>query len=292
MKSAVVAVAGIIIALSCAVGYKWRADERAWDSARSALVRLDSGVSYESLIQLRSRLADADAAVRNYAFDRRFFPLQHKMLVSNAQRGISYIGYALDWQTKSSAEPRVGEAGLSILEQRYPDVVPSFYSTCVNGEIFIPDASVEQSFIGTGVGIVRATEAKSVFIPSAPAPVFSRQKAKQECDVQYAAEQKAKIAQEKTAAEKYWSQFRYRVRLTLRPHQPGTCVADVDADHRRFQSIELYPDRTQQFGANRTMELEQVTCYGAMIPKDVIAVTVNEQPAVSRWVLNHAFILQ
>jgi hypothetical protein len=29
-----------------------------------------------------------------------------------------------------------------------------------------------------------------------------------------------------------------------------------------------------------------------MIPKDVIAVTVNEQPAVSRWVLNHAFILQ
>ncbi len=61
------------IALS-SVLYKCHSDKTAWEKVQAELVRMHSGLEFESVIALRSQIANTDTALKMYTTDWRVYP--------------------------------------------------------------------------------------------------------------------------------------------------------------------------------------------------------------------------
>src|ERR1039457_1198257 len=86
----------VLIAVTALIGYqKYSADNAAWTKVQESLTRLSSGIEFEPIISLRSKLADTDAAIKTYQSQFRLFHSSTSSLVS-AKRGIQYMAISLE----------------------------------------------------------------------------------------------------------------------------------------------------------------------------------------------------
>jgi hypothetical protein len=116
-----VAISSVVMLIVAGCLYKYASDVAEWRKVQDALVRLQSGIKYESVLALRSKLADADAAIEEFRSGWRVFPLGHKERVSDAKTGLSYLSMALD-------PDAIGGTTLTL----YPDVAKFVPRFCIS----------------------------------------------------------------------------------------------------------------------------------------------------------------
>ena len=162
MKKDVIATT-LAVALSLGlIFYKYSVDEAAWQRAQDAIVRLRSGMQYESLLMVRTRLADADAAVEDYVSQWRVFPMNHQSLLQAAHTGISYSSEALDWSTRPASENSLDtDPADAQLLSRYLDVSTSLPRWCENGQLAFDPRVVAADFRVYGDYYLELSEGKN-----------------------------------------------------------------------------------------------------------------------------------
>lgn len=275
-----------VLALS-AVLYKYHSDKAAWEKVQNGLVRLHSGLEFESVIALRSHLADADAALRTYTTEWHIYP-PGQQRVRNAEQSLKYINFALDWQTRggSSEADTLSEASVRELE-KYPEVTTKLERPCADGQIRIYSAAVASGFEIVGMSLLQSSEYPAVSDASGPVPAqlppLDFEKETAEC-------QKQEIARREIAERKYWAQFRYRVGLGVPESAPGSCVIEAKTDGEYVGKIELHPGRKRDFGVNHDLSIFLAKCYDNALPGNVIRTTVNGKAYTTKWEFQNGII--
>jgi hypothetical protein len=278
----------LLVAALCACFLKYRADVAAWDQVQNSLVRLHSGFQYESVIALRSHLADTDAALRLYRTGWRIYPPGRAERVHDAEQSLAYISSAVDWQTRSNGDT-LDQADIRTLE-KYPEVTAYLVRSCAAGRVHVSSANASTAFAIVGMSLLERSEypatSESKLSLNQFGPLHYESETA-ECqrqeNVRVENEQHQEAARRENESKKYWAQFRYRVSLKLLPSTPGTCVFDLRTDGKFVDTSELYPGRAQDFGANHDALIYRATCYGATVPADVIKITVNGNPYTPKW---------
>lgn len=184
-------------------------------TARQALIRVDSGVQYESVINLRSKIADADAAVTTFELGRHLFLRGAAERMDGAKRGLAYIDIAID----DAKEIR----GWSDMEG-YTDVTTWVPRTCVDGELVFVPAIVVQPFMEIGRDLVRKALGESPLLtPNGVVPVLDYAKESAACAEAQEVEVRAADAR-KQAVEAKW---KYHIQISnpegcgFAPYQDG-----------------------------------------------------------------------
>lgn len=278
----------LLVAVLWAALYKYRTDKTAWQEVQRALVRLQSGFQFESVIALRSHLADADSALKLYLAEWRTYPPGRSERVRNAQQSLGYIDSALDWQTKSGSQDtaHLDQASVRTLE-KYPDVTSNLSRSCAAGQIRITSAAASTAFAIAGISLLDRSEypaaSNANAIPGHRVAQLDFEKETAEC-------QRQENARKENETKKYWAQFRYRLGLRLVASQTGTCVFDLKVDGRFVDSIELYPGRPREFGMNHNAGIFRTACYKDAVPGDVIQATLNGKMFEPKWAAGIAVI--
>jgi hypothetical protein len=81
----------IILAILVVGAFAYRqysVDMAAWSQVQQSLIRLSSGIEFEPIITLRSKLADADAAMKTYESEFHIFSPQHQRRLESGKRGV------------------------------------------------------------------------------------------------------------------------------------------------------------------------------------------------------------
>lgn len=278
--------------------YKYVSDEAEWRQAEDALVRLQSGMQYESMLMVRSRLADADAAVEEFRSGWRIFPLKHDERVSDAKRGISYLSLALDWNAKaapgktSDSEPSDGAA-----LAEYPDVTKFVSRWCENGQLVFNPRIAASGFEAHGDHWLLLAEGKADSNPVGPNPPLDWQKENQACEQQQLATARAQTAalearlkalQAKQAAEKaaeraaFLAKYPYEVQLLSSDGCSFTLYMD---GQMVIPSLSLYPGAqpyTTHMQRSDRLELNHVRCKQEP-PEHAIEIQVNGSKYSANW---------
>jgi hypothetical protein len=267
----------LCIAVLGALAYRYHQDVAAWEQVERSLVRLQSGFQFESVIALRSHLADTDAALALYGTGRRMYPPDRKERIRNAEKSLAYISSAIDWQTQSGRN--FGGPSLQALE-KYPDVTANLYRACEGGQIQAASQSVSSAFEIAGLSLLESSEYPSTSVPHGALPTkytpLDYQKENTEC-------QRGEAGRRDSEQKKYWAQFRYRVSLRLIPSAPGSCVLYAKMDGTSREMVELAPGSTREVGANHVIEIVDARCYAGAIPGDTIRIAVNGKPYTPEW---------
>ena len=113
----------VLAALSLgALGYyEYSSDMAAWNQVQQSLTRLTSGIQFEPIITLRSKIADTDAAIKTYQSAFHVFPKGHEARLALGMRGIQYLAIAID-----NAKDIDSWNDMS----KYPDVTKFVRRTC------------------------------------------------------------------------------------------------------------------------------------------------------------------
>jgi hypothetical protein len=298
------------------VMYKYRTDKTAWKQVQSGLVRLRSGIQFESVIALRSRLADADAAIKLYGSGWRVYPAEHDRRIRDAETALVYLNSALDWQTRSvTIETYVGPTAVYALGHLPNDVTSRFQRSCIGGEISFGGTALASAFGAAGISLLERAEypiprtlsADETFAPlnleMEESECRRQETARKENQARIAAENVAqreaerknqariaaeKVAQKEAARKKYWSKWVYHVELELQALD-DVCAGEVYADGHstplHLASSNL-GGKKGEFGANEAMQIV-VGCYsdvrGDRGPKDEIEVKINGQSYKPQW---------
>lgn len=182
LRNLTVVVAIAFVALS-SVLYKYFSDKTAWEKIQTELVRLHSGLEFESIIALRSRIADTDAALKMYTKEWRTYPPRRMERVQNAEKSLTYINFALDWQTRSGDDQPSARTS-----EKYPDVTTSIRRSCVDDKLFISPSDVAATFVIAGKSLLEHSEypptpESSIFLTHQFAPLDFEKEA-DECHLQ------------------------------------------------------------------------------------------------------------
>jgi hypothetical protein len=286
----------LVVGSFSAAIYKYHTDKTAWEQVQASLVRLRSGLQFESIIALRSHLADADTALKLYKSEWRTYPPDRAERVRHAEKSLSYINSALDWKTQSGSreDTTVDQAHVRALET-LPDVTVNLGRGCAGGLIQISAASASAAFALAGISLLEGSEyppASDAHVSQAgQLPPLDFEKETREC-------QRQETSRKENETKQYWAQFRYRVGLSLRSPAPGTCVFYLSIDRvskmvnhaGSLDQVELYPGRTREFGMNRDANILDTNCYEGMNPEAFIVTTVNGKTYTPKWTARNAMI--
>jgi hypothetical protein len=90
----------IVLLLAVATGvlvYRvYSSDSSAWNQVQLSLTRLSSGIEFEPVITLRSKLADTDAAIQTFDSELHILPRNRGEKLASAKRGVQYLGISID----------------------------------------------------------------------------------------------------------------------------------------------------------------------------------------------------
>lgn len=132
---ALVVMVGAILAVFGYYYFKRQAD---WDEVKRAAIRVDSGLRHETLIALRSKVADLDAALTHYVEGGGGRPKENRVL--SIQQAIESLEWAIDHES-STSEILDGTADFSFFEKRpyliaEPDCAESTGKLFLSGAVF------------------------------------------------------------------------------------------------------------------------------------------------------------
>lgn len=105
----------VIVGANLAIfGYYYFKRQADWDEVKRAAIRVDSGLRHETLIALRSKVADLDAALTHYVDGGGGRPKENRVL--SIQRAIESLEWAIDHEKPSAIWD--GSEGFSFYEKR------------------------------------------------------------------------------------------------------------------------------------------------------------------------------
>jgi hypothetical protein len=290
----ITAIVVTVILIGC---YKYISDESAWSKVEESVIRVQSGLQYESLLLLRSKLADADAAIHDYSSERRFFPIDNERRISEAQNGIFDLGIAIDADRNSGAN--ADAATLVAIDARHPNVSTFIPRMCSDGSVSADASSVASAFVQQAIAFFKLAtndQNQQTGAPSGSYPRFDMEGETRKCKeelaraVQQAAEaaearkrdaearQKEAIAAAEEKKRLYWSQFRYHVQLS----SFTICTFHTDIDQLQSGPTTI-EGGTLDFGVNRSFTLSHADCEGETDPSAFIRITINGQPYLTKW---------
>jgi hypothetical protein len=273
MKRAIAGIFAAAILLAALWCYReYTSEVTSLSTARQALIRVDSGVQYDSVINLRSKIADADAAVTTFELGRHLFGGDAaKMEV--AKRGLAYIDIAID----DAKEIR----DWSDME-RYTDVTTWVPRTCADGQLAFWPALVVQPFLGIGHDLVRQTVGEPALLPSKP-PVAPLNYSKESTDCVHIKETQARETAAESAAKaqlalQQEAKWKYHVQIS----NPDGCGFAPYQDGDRGPQTHA---TAFYFHANDSVGLVDAVCvHGERNPASHhLAVTINGKRIDVDW---------
>jgi hypothetical protein len=243
------------------------------NTARQALIRVDSGVQYHSVMNLRSKIADADAAVTTFRLHRHVFLRSYQL--DSAKRGLTYLDIALD-DAKAIRDWRDMDAYLDVTA--FAAFGPR---VCSEGHLLFWPAMVVQPFMEIGRDLVRKAVGESPLLaPNGAVPVLDYAKESaacvqaQEVEIREADARKAADEARKQADEAKW---KYHVQIS---NPDGCGFAPYQDGNRgpRSNAIAFY------FHANDSVGLVDAVCvHGERNPASHLAVTINGKRIDVDW---------
>lgn len=312
MKTAFIAIGVAILLFVGACSYKYIQDQAAWQKEQDALVRLRSGMQYEAMLMIRSRLADADAGVEDYASQWRVFPVNHTKKLEAARKGILYTSNALDWSTKASSQPDLdADPEDAATLASYPDVTTSLPRLCDGGDLAFSPKVAAADFRVYGDYWLELALGKWEPEPSGSNPSFDPSRELQACQQQQIAtvkaqkaalagrlrslraraaaeeaEEEAKAAEEKAKEEAFLAKYPYEVELSS--YYP--CSFDLSVDGQQPSQIRLNAGNPKSFRMQRYAVIMNGSCdvYSTDRPpyrtaQTEIEVEVNGSRYLPKW---------
>ena len=305
MKIALISASIIILLILAGFSIKYESDEDAWQKEQDALVRLRSGMQYESILMVRTRLADADAAVEDYASRQRIFPLRHTGAVKDARKAIDYFSEALEWNQKATSDAGVDvDQGDLMKLASYLGVTKSVARSCQNGELAVSPQTVAAIFALYGAYWTGAAEGRSEVRPEGPNPPLEPDRELQQCrhaqllavqaqdaankakEEALAAAEKEKEEAAKAREEAFLAGYPYQVELSS--YYACSFVLSIDGQAKTFIKVNVgMPDSFRMHGS---AAIENASCdvYSADRPpyrtaQSEITVKVNGSPYLPKW---------
>jgi hypothetical protein len=241
--SSAVAIAAVLLALGSAL-YKCQVDNSAWQRADESLIRLRSGLQFETLLQLRSKLADADAALSYYTSKWRVLPVRHKDRVRLASRAISDLGLAIDLATSGDQVLNADE--LRIVSREHPEAVILISRDCSAGKLSASASAASAALVTLGRELLESALDGSK--PSAALPAEMRTLAyidtqARECEERQAETEERQAKEKQETESKYWASFRYRVDLNIVSPAAGSCTFYLSVHDAEVYKETLSADR-------------------------------------------------
>lgn len=265
--------AGVLcLTLAGALLYAYESDKTAWDEVQSKLIRLESGLEYDSILQLRSKLADADAASKEYIAQKHIYPLHNSERIADSQQAIAYLDVALTLHSSSGSS--VANEMMPALEEHgaATTLIPRI---CANGYLRIDRPTTESVFFSEGLAYLRRAQSDGRKpIPAlGPYPRLEFVNEQEQCQQK---DQKAKrqIDDDREAAiRKSWSSWRYHVRIT----SSEFCAFKIVSDGNDTGFVSVRDDSDKEFGVNESLSLSRVNCTGGLPPPRAMRVYINEK---------------
>lgn len=247
--------------------YKYDSDMTAWTKVRESLNRLLSGIQFEPIIMLRSKLADADAAISWYQSAGRIFPLDHAVHIQNAKRGLSYLDISIDGAKSIHSWEE--------MERSYRDVTKWIPRTCYGERLYFDREYIKGGFAVAGTMLIREAAGSPPPDLKAYEPL-DLQKESSEC--QKAHREKAKVEADRRAREAAAHQGKWRYHVLI--DNPDYCLMDVTADGQIvFVSSEV--ERRIHVDAQNDVSLSDVFCIGS--PGRSLRIEVNGKLVTPKW---------
>lgn len=312
MRTAFIAVGVGISLFVGACSYKYIHDQAAWQKEQDALIRLRSGMQYEAMLMVRSRLADADAGVEDYASQWRIFPVNHSKMLEAARKGILYTSNALDWSTKASSQSELDtDAEDATALASYPDVTSSLPRWCSDGQLAFNPSLAAADFRVYGDYWLELALGKWEQKPSGSSPPLEPRRELQACQQQQIAtvkaqnaalaerlrslrakaaaeeaEEQAKAAEEKSKEEAFLAKYPYEVELSS--YYP--CSFDLSVDGEQPLQTTLRAGAPRSFRMQRYAVIKDGSCdvYSTDRPpyrtaQTEIEVKVNGSRYLPKW---------
>jgi hypothetical protein len=275
----VAAFAGVLcLIVSGALLYTYESDKTAWDEVQSKLIRLDSGLEYESILQLRSKLADADAASKEYTVQKHIFPLHNSQRIADSEQAISYLDVALTLHSSSGSS--VANELMAALEEHgaATTLIPR---VCTNGYLKIDRLMAESVFLSEGLAYLhRAQSDEWKPIPAlGPYPLLEFVNEEEQCQQKDQKDRRQVEDEREAAIRNRWSAWRYHIQI--KASESCTFRIASDGDDGGFSIVHEGADK--EFGVNTSLTLSRFICAGSTAPKVAIQVYVNEKPVKLDW---------
>jgi hypothetical protein len=270
----------VIVALGARV-YKGSVDEAAWGRVEGSLVRVRSGLKFESLFQLGPVLADADAAIAQFESTPRLLPLNHVKRSRLASKAITLLGEGVNWTPKP--DETLDEISTRSFMAEQPEVVDYVLPSCSDGQVILKGSSVAVAFVELGAAMLEtALDPQKTVVPRGH---FDIAAATESC--------KQLEAQAKDQANRrLWASFRYRVDIALSNSSAKSCTFDLTVDHDQHSTETVGPGPGFEYGVQRFMALDSTRCDGGVVPENAIRFRVNGKPASPVWAGGHTVLLQ
>jgi TonB family protein len=260
--------ATLVGALCC---YEYYSDIAAWNQVQLSLTRLTSGIRFEPIITLRSKIADTDAAIRTYQSSFHVFPAGHEARLQRGIRGLQYLGIAID-----NAEDVNSWNDMS----KYPEVTKFVPRTCNADDLIFPKESIKNAFAMMGSSLVKeaAGEADEKEIQTRTLgfyPVLDLAKETKGCKERHDAATKISDEKKKEAYAVHLAKWKYHIDVL----NPSTCLINAYTDGQ-----EVAPSVAARFhlDANKEAHLDGVFCSEES-PDRLISVTVNGAKFKPDW---------
>lgn len=268
--------------------YKYESDKTAWSEVQSKLIRLDSGLQYEPIVLLRSKLADADASSKEYSLHKHIFPPRNTQRISDAEQAISYLDAALTLQADN--ESLISGEMLESLE-KYGVAMTLVPRRCVNGYLQLDSSSAQSALYSEGLSFLRRAESSDT-LPWHPTSIVGEYPqldfvAEQEkCWEQEQSAQRQLIEKREAAERAQWLPWRYHVEIKT-SSEYCAFASYTDGNGAVFSYVSN--DDVADIGVNKSLALGSVVCRGRASPPDAIRVRVNGKPVKLNWISEAAF---
>lgn len=251
---------------------------KAWNQVQQSLARLSSGIQFEPVIMLRSKMADADAAIKGFESDFRIFPADKKERVDAGKRGIRYLDIALN-----------DAKGINRWEDmaHYAEVTRWIPRSCAGDKLTaFSRETVKETFAISGSYLIRKAAGEVTdkgWEDVAEGAFFSTlelSKETAECQQQYASAMK-KAEEEKKATAKKADEEKKAAKYHIDVYNPENCLMTAYADGKQvFHGFD--PGSRFHLDANKEARLSEVSCQDN--PANSIRVKINGHDYVLNWV--------
>lgn len=251
--------------------YEYYSDMAAWNQVQQSLTRLTSGIRFEPIITLRSKIADTDAAIRTYQSSFHIFPAGHEERLELGIRGLQYLGIAID-----NAEGVDSWNDMS----KYPEVTKFVPRTCDGDELVFPKEAIKNAFAMMGSSLIKeaAGEAEEKEIQTRTIgfyPALDFAKETRACKERHDAAGKIFDEKKKEAYAVHQAKWKYHIDVL----NPSMCLINAYTDGQ-----EAAPSLATHFhlDANKEAHLDGVFCSDKS-PDQLISVTIDGARFEPNW---------
>ncbi len=222
---------------------------------------------------LRSKMADADAAIKGFESNLRIFPLNQKDRLQTAKRGIHYLDIALN--------DAKGIGGWEDMT-RYLEVTKFTPRSCLGADLAFNREKIKEAFAFSGSYFVRdaAGEVRDEDRNVWQKGIFPTLRLSEEtagCQQQYTAATRKAEEEKKAAAVAHQAKWKYHIDV----YNPESCSMSAYADGKKVADVIR---RSTRFHLDANVEAHLSDVFCVSLTPNSIRVKINGYEYDLHWV--------